>query len=157
MRNETNTDAQLTLVVDCQAARFADLSKPTTELDQLVPALGLKKMYATDGNRSTPLLIDAPLIETSTFRISLPSGTRFAPLFNDVNEQSEFGSYSVTFKRISPTTVEVRREFDIPVQIISQDRFGGFARFARNIDDAEREHLIIQRLGQEQARRSGQN
>ncbi len=157
VQNETNTDSPLVLLVDCQASKFVDLSKPTTELDQLVPSLGLKKMYRTDGNRKTPLLVDTPLVEDSSFRITLPNGTSFLPLFNDANEQNDFGNYSVTFKRISDTTVEVRRAFDIPVQIISQDRFGSFAQFARNVDDAERQHLIVKRSSTQATNHGGQN
>ncbi len=147
VRNESDTDAPLILVLDCRAVHAADFSKPVTELDQLVPALGLKSMYATASLRRTPLLIETPLFETSTFRIHLPESMRFASPAQDMVQANEFGSYSLTFKQAGAQTIEVRRDFNIPVQIVETSRFSYFARFAEDIADAEREHLFLQRSG----------
>jgi tetratricopeptide (TPR) repeat protein len=143
VQNESDTDAPLILTIDCRAAHFADFSKPVSELDQLVPALGLERMYATSLTRRTPLLIDTPLFETTTFRIHLPDGVRFADSVHDVARQTVFGNYSVTFRQSDASTIQVRRQFNIPVQIVEVRQSDAFARFAHDIDDAERQHLTV--------------
>ena len=44
-RNEHDPDRTLELVLHCRAPRYVSLGQGTTEIDQLVPTLGLKKMY----------------------------------------------------------------------------------------------------------------
>ncbi len=156
VQNESDTDAPLILILDCRATHVADFSETPTELDQLVPTLGLKSMYATASLRRTPLLIDTPLFETSTFRLHLPDGMRFTSPPPDMTRTSDFGSYSVTFEQTGAQTIEVRRDFDIPVQIVETDRFSSFGRFAQDIDDAERQHLPLQHSGAPDGARSPQ-
>lgn len=145
VQNESSTDAPLILTLDCHATRFADFSKAMTELNQLVPSLGLKSMYATPSFRKTPLLIDTPLFETTAFRIHLPDSMTFVATPRDLVQQNEFGSYSVSFKSIDASTIEVRRDFNIPVQIVETRQFDSFLRFARDIEEAERQHLTVER------------
>lgn len=148
IRNEFDLDNPLELVVRCRAERFANFSERTADLNQLAPALGLRKMYASIGWRHEPLFIDTPLIETATFRIRLPENMRFSVVPPDMAEQNAFGSYAVTFSSRSPNVVEVRRDFRVPVQVVEPDRFDAFSRFARRIDDAERQRLTVERMDQ---------
>jgi hypothetical protein len=136
VQNENDPNNPLILAVDCRANGFADFS--TGDLGQLVPALGLRSMYATSGGRFTPLYVDTPLIETSTFRIHLPSGMAFANPPRDFSERSDFGSYSVSFRLLGPTSIEVRRDFDVPAQLVEAAKFNSFARFANDVDNSEK-------------------
>ncbi|HYG97882.1 MAG TPA: DUF3857 domain-containing protein [Terriglobales bacterium] len=145
VRNETDSDHPLEIVLTCRAPHFANFSAQTADLDQLVPALGLRKMYVQGGSRRSPLYVDTPLIETATFRVTLPPSMRFAALAGNVTESNDFGSYSVTFRERTENSVEIRREFTIPVQVIQPGRFELFSRFARLIDDAERQRLLVGR------------
>lgn len=153
IENEFDPDRPLTLAVDCRASSFVKFSRNLTELEQLVPALGLKSMYSTMNVRRTPLLIETPLVEVTSFRIHLPRDMNYLPRFKNVEEQSEFGNYSVTVRSIGPGTIELRREFDIPVQIVAPRDFDSFAQFAQKVDDAERQHLIVQRTSAENAQK----
>jgi tetratricopeptide (TPR) repeat protein len=147
VHNEFDPGHALEVVVRCRAPHFADFRGQPADLDQLVPALGLRKMYASAGPRRTPLFVDTPLIETTTFNIRLPENMRFEAIPANMAEQNEFGSYSVTFTRESENAVSVRRDFRVPVQLIRPEEFGAFSRFARRIDDAERQRFTVEQLG----------
>jgi hypothetical protein len=144
-RNEDATQRSLELVVHCSAAKFADMSRGSAELEQLVPTLGLKKMYASSSSRQSPLYVDTPLFETATFRIHLPEGVNVSKLAKDVQVENEFGKYSVTFRQPEAGLIEVRRAFDIPVQVVPPKKFAEFARFAAQIDEAEKQKIGLER------------
>lgn len=143
-RNENSPEKSLELVVHCTAAKFVDLARGAAELEQLVPTLGLKKMYASSGSRQSPLYLDTPLFETATFRIHLPDGVTVARPAKDVAFENEFGKYSVSFRELEAGVLEVRRAFDIPVQIVPARKFAEFARFAAQIDEAERQKIGLE-------------
>ena len=143
-RNEENPERTLELVVHCSVSKFVNLARGTAEIDQLVPALGLKKMYATVATRQFPLFVDTPLLETATFRIHLPNGVTVARPAEDVTVASEFGSYSVTFREPEAGALEVRRTFQVPVQVVRPQQYAEFAKFATKIDEAERQKIGLQ-------------
>lgn len=145
IHNESDPDHQLELTVSCRAPRFINFRQSVADLDQLVPALGLRKLYFAAGPRRAPLYIDTPLIETATFHVHLTGTGRFASIPTGVVERSEYGEYSVAFNQLAPNTIDIRRDFRIPVQVIAAGRFEDFSRFARRIDDAERQRLSVER------------
>jgi hypothetical protein len=149
VRNEFDPDHPLELTVNCRGSHFATFSAPVTDLDQLVPALGLRKMYVTAATRKAPLFVDTPLFETATFHISMPESMRFASLPAPMTEKNEFGSYSVIVTQRLPNLVDVRRDFHVPVQVIPPARFEAFSRFARRIEDAERQRLTAEHVPDE--------
>lgn len=151
-KNENSPEKSLELTVHCSAPKFVNLANGTADLEQLVPTLGLRKMYANSGARQSALYVDTPLFETATFRIHLPEGVSIARRAKDVQVTNEFGKYSVTFREPEPGVLEVRRAFDIPVQIVPAKKFADFARFASQIDEAER-----QKIGLEAERTSATN
>jgi hypothetical protein len=153
VRHEHETDQALEIEFTTQSATFLNVQGRNVDLDQLVPALGLRKMYAVDAPRALPLYIDTPLIERATFRIQLPPDLSVAAIAADLTLQNEFGDYAVTFRAISQNVVEVSRTFRVPVQVISPDHFGAFANFARQIDDAERQRITLTHIPISAARR----
>ena len=130
-------------LLHCRAPQFVNLSGQTADLDQFVPTLGLKKMYATGSERKFPLFVDTPLFETATFRVHLPEGTRMMHLAADAQLRSEFGRYSVSFRQVQPGVVEIRRDFRIPVQVVPEQKIGAFRSFAAQIDNAERQRMTV--------------
>lgn len=146
VRYERDGDHPLEILLHCRATHAINLTtvngQQIAELDQLVPTLGLKKMYAA-GDRKFPLFVDTPLVEVSTFRVHLPEGVQILQLASDARLRSKFGEYSLTFRRDAASVVEVRREFRIPVQVVPINRIASFRRFAQQIDDAERQHSTL--------------
>ncbi len=143
--NERDPDRPLELTLHCRAPRYVDLAQSTADLDQLVPVLGLKKMYATGARRMFPLFIDTPLVESANFRVHLPPGIVVLGGAPGAHLSSAFGSYSLTVRQPSPSTVDVRRSFRIPVQMIAPDRFPQFSAFAARIDEAERQRITLEK------------
>ncbi|MFB3915872.1 MAG: DUF3857 domain-containing protein [Terriglobales bacterium] len=146
VRNELNPDQSLEILLNCRAPHFANFAAGIADMDQLVPALGLRKMYLGADPRRFPLYVDTPLVEKASFRVRLPEGIGVKYKAADVRLRSEFGSYSVEFRQAAPNEIEIRRTFEIPVQMVPPERFSGFSRFARQIDEAERQRLVIGNL-----------
>jgi hypothetical protein len=145
VRNESEPDRPLELTVTCRAPHFVNLSGTSADMEQLVPALGLRKLYANMASRKFPLYIDTPLFETATFRVHLPKQVRVAVRTTDLQLESEFGSYSVRFRQLAPNEFELERGFRIPVQVVSPDKFPAFSRFANRIDEVERQRFVLEK------------
>lgn len=145
IENESDPDRPLLLRFTCRAPRFISFAGSTADLDQIVPALGLRKMYVGLSGRTFPLYLDTPFFERATFRLHLAPGLRLIRLAPDFAVQNEFGSYSVAFRELANGDIEIRRAFDIPVQVVPAARFAAFAHLAERIDDAERQRLLLAR------------
>jgi tetratricopeptide (TPR) repeat protein len=144
VRNEYDLERPLEILLTCRAPHFADLAAGAADIDQLVPALGLRKMYGA-GFRRFPLYIDAPLYETASFRVHLPAHTVVRHHPADVLLKTGFGEYSVTFRQLGDRELEVRRAFRVPVQVVPPEQFPAFSKFSLQIDEAERQRITLQR------------
>ena len=151
VRFEDDLDRPLTLELRCRVPRLIDLARlndsheDTLDIDQFVPALGLKRMYAAAATRKFALAIDVPLFESATFRLHLPATARVAQRARDTILQSAFGDYSLEFRQPDARTLEMHRDFRIPVERIEPAVYPAFARFASQIEDAERQRLSLAR------------
>ena len=112
------------------------------ELDQLVPALGLRGLYAKSATRKFPLLIDAVFFESTVFHLHLPAEFQVRSLPSEFTARNEFGEYSVRFSTMAQQ-INIERDFRIPVQVIAPEKYEEFANFARQIDDAERRRISL--------------
>lgn len=149
LRNEDDPERPFTLAVRCEVARLFDLERlareDTLDIDQLVPTLGLRRMYASAAARRFPLFIDVPLVESASFRVHLPEAVRVAQRARDTRLTSDFGSYAVEFRQADAHTLEVRRSFRIPAQVVAPGAYAAFAHFAARIEEAERQRLALAR------------
>ncbi len=143
-RNENNPDQKLELTLHCRVPRFLNLEQGASDIDQLVPALGLKKMYPGSVRRY-PLYIDTPLIERANFRLRLPAGVKLSRTTASVNLTGAFGSYSFALRQASPELLEIQRVFSIPAQVVQPDQYADFSSFASRIDEAERVRISLQK------------
>lgn len=144
VRNQDNPDQPLELLVDCRAPNFLNVAAGMHNIDQLIPALGLRKMYAGNGARRFPLYIDSPLFESTEFRVQLPPGVHVANLAPSANYNTPFGSYSVSFRLLPDNRVAMSREFHVPVQVITPGAFSEFVQFATQIEDTERQRITLE-------------
>ena len=153
-QHESDASQPLVLELRCRVARVVDLERLQREdaldIDQVVPTLGLKRMYAGAATRHFALLIDAPLYETATFRLHLPAEVNVSHNARSMKLETAFGSYAVDFRQPDAQTLEVRRSFHIPVQVIEPVAYPAFAHFAQQIEDAERERIALARLGSDE-------
>ena len=147
--HEADPEMPLELIFDCRVQGMLTFVDGAAELDQLAPALGLRRMFAAAQDRRSPLYIESPLIETAVFRVHLPAG-HTARLPVSRNFRSEFGEYTVAFREITANKFEVRRVFRVPVQLVSTERYPAFSRFAADTEDAERQRILVTRERKEQ-------
>ncbi|HLY92425.1 MAG TPA: hypothetical protein VKQ89_04120 [Candidatus Angelobacter sp.] len=141
--HEDDPEQPLQLLLHCTVPQFVNRQKGTAEIDQLVPALGLRSLYARVPSRKFPLFIDSLFFESAEFHLHLPAEIQVRSAPADFLEKSEFGEYSVRFVQ-SAQEMEIRREFRIPAQVVPPEKYPTFARFARHIDEAEHQRISLQ-------------
>ncbi|HKD15986.1 MAG TPA: DUF3857 domain-containing protein [Candidatus Angelobacter sp.] len=143
----------LELSFHCQVPQLVNPEGPW-QIDQLVPALGLRDVYAKNATRKFPLYIDSLLFENTTFHLRLAPNLRLRSLPPGFTLRTEFGDYSVRFNSAGQQ-VTIHREFQIPVQIIAPRKYEGFVNFAQQVDDAERGRIVLEAT--KELARSGQS
>lgn len=129
-------EQSLELALHFQVPQFVHSGSPWA-VDEMVPSLGLTDLFVRTVTRKFPLYLDSVLFESATFHLHLSPGLQLRSLPAHFKTQNQFGTYSVEFTG-GGQDVTVHREFQIPVQIISPQRYPQFVQFARQIDDAER-------------------
>ena len=142
--HERDPENPLELEMKIGTSTPSQWSGSNLDLGQIIPALGLGRLYATLPQRQQDLLLDTPLIEDSEFVVHLPSGMEGGHLPKSVNLKSRFGEYSTRFK-IEDRTLKISRSFRIPAQQIAPADYPSFSRFALQIDSAERELVQLRR------------
>jgi len=134
----------LELTLHCRVPQLVNPEGPW-QLDQLVPALGLRDLYAKMATRKFPLYIDSILFENTTFHLRLAANLRLRSLPSGFTLRTEFGDYSVQFSSAGQQ-ITIHREFHIPVQVIAPRKYEGFVNFARQVDDAERGRIVLESI-----------
>jgi hypothetical protein len=141
--HEDSPEQPLEILLHCTVPQFIARQNGTAEFDQLVPALGLRALYAKTPTRKFPLYIDLLFFESTTFHLHLPDGVQVRSLPPNFMEKGEFGEYAARFAQ-SGQQIDIHREFRIPAQVVSPEKYAAFARFARQIDEAERQRISLQ-------------
>jgi len=140
---ENDPELPLELSLHCIVPQFINSPGGVVDLGQLVPSLGLGAQYAKNAERKFPLYIETLFFESTTFHLHLAANMQVRSLPADFIEKSEFGEYAVRFVR-SAGQIEIHREFHVPIQVIAPEKYAAFARFARQIDDAERQRISLE-------------
>ncbi|PYP87291.1 MAG: hypothetical protein DMG65_17565 [Candidatus Angelobacter sp. Gp1-AA117] len=140
--HEDDSGQPLEINVECSVSQLLDVQNGAAELDQLVPALGLRGIYAKSATRKFPLLIDSVFFESTVFHLHLPAELQVRSLPSEFTARNEFGEYSVRFSTTAQQ-INIERDFRIPVQVIAPEKYEAFASFARQIDDAERRRISL--------------
>jgi hypothetical protein len=141
--HEDDPELPLQILLHCTVPQFLARRNGTTEIDQLVPALALRSLYARTPSRKFPLYIESLFFESTVFHLHLPAGVQVRSAPTDFTEKGEFGEYSARFAQ-SARQIDVRREFHIPAQVVAPEKYQAFARFARDIDEAEHQRISLQ-------------
>jgi Domain of Unknown Function with PDB structure (DUF3857) len=141
--HEDDPEQPLEITLHCTVPQFINRQSGALDIGQLVPALGLRALYAKAQARRFPLYIESLFFESATFHLHLPASLQAGTLPGDFTEKNEFGDYSVRFVR-SGQRLDVHREFHVPVQVVAPEKYAAFAQFARRIDDAERQRISLE-------------
>jgi hypothetical protein len=141
--NENDPEQPLKLSLRCTAQQFITRQNGVVEISQLAPALGLATLYAKTPVRKFPLYIDSLYFESTVFHLHLPAGMEARTVPVDFTGKSEFGEYSLWFVR-SPGQVDIHRDFHVPVQVVTPEKYSAFVNFAVQIDEAEQQRISLQ-------------
>jgi cellulose synthase operon protein C len=141
--HEDDPEQPLEISLHCTVPQFINRQSGALDIGQLVPALGLRALYAKAQERKFPLYIESLFFESAVFHLHLPDNIQAGPMPRDFTEKSEFGDYSVRFVR-SARRIDIHRDFHVPVQVIAPEKYAAFAQFARHIDDAERQRIPLE-------------
>ncbi|HET9182584.1 MAG TPA: DUF3857 domain-containing protein [Candidatus Angelobacter sp.] len=134
-------DQALEVTLHCQVPQFINLQAGSREIGQLAPLLRLPPSPAS-GIRRSPLFLNSVLAESTVFHLHLPAGISAGALPRDFAVKSDFGDYAVTYSQ-TDGQINVTRQFDVPVQVVKPGRFTAFLAFARQIEQAERQQIIL--------------
>jgi hypothetical protein len=141
--HENDPEQALKLSLRCTAPQFINRQNGTAEINQLAPTLGLGSLYAKTTARRFPLYIESLFFESTVFHLNLPAGMEVRALPADFAEKTDFGEYALRFVR-STHGVDIHRDFRIPVQVVSPEKYAAFVRFALRIDEAERQRISLE-------------
>jgi uncharacterized protein DUF3858 len=142
--HEDDLEQSLELAVHCAVPQLVNIQNGPIDLDQLVPALGLRALYARAASRKFPLYIDSLYFESAIFHLHLPAGIQVRWLPSEFTAKNEFGEYAFRIN-MANQQITIEREFRIPVQVIPPEKYEAFAAFARQIDEAERRRISLSR------------
>jgi len=141
--HENDPEQPLELTLHCTVSQLLSVSQNgPVDIDQFVPALGLRALYAKSVTRKFPLYIDSVFFESTIFHLHLPSELQVLALPSEFTARNEFGEYSARFSSASQQ-INIQREFRILVQVVPAEKYEAFAGFARQIDEAERRRISL--------------
>ena len=142
VEHENDVNEPLVVRVECEAPAWVVFKAGGVDVDQIAPGLGLRHIYGRQPSRRYPLAVNTLLFETADFRVRLPEGVTFAmPVRRSV--QTEFGDYGLELKQLDSRTWNMRRSFNIRMQVVSPERYDGFNQFAADIESIERRRMSL--------------
>ncbi len=151
--HEDDPEKPLELELSLTASATSRWNGSSLDLGQLVPALGLSRLYATLPERKQDLWLETPLVEDSEFTVHLPSGVEVWRMPEAFTAKTTFGEYHTDF-RLEDGALKIVRSFRIPMQRIAPAQYPEFSKFALQIDNVEREQLELRRVTVAQERPS---
>lgn len=107
----------------------------------LVPSR-LARRWLQTAERQVPLLIDSPEILSQRIAIALPAGRSLRTAAKPISIATEFGTYSWSARNQGGKLV-IEEALSIPQQRVRPDRYAAFAAFARDVDQAQAQELVI--------------
>ena len=140
--HEDDSEQPLELEFNVRAPKFARWNGPELQFEQIVPALGLRRTYATLPERQQPVVLDTPLVESSEFLINVPAGLEAVRTPSSVDLKSEFGEYHSELKT-EGTVLRLTRNFRIPTQVIAPASYHDFSDFALQVDSTEKQMIQL--------------
>ncbi len=141
--NQDDWDRPLALEISCRVENFIRWNKAAVQIEQPIPQLSLRTMYASAPQRTYPMLIEVPLRETAHYVIHLPEEVVLRSLPQDASFTSLFGSFKTSFRLRDAHTLELFRDFDIASQRIAPQQYPEFSAFAAQTEDAERQAIVL--------------
>jgi hypothetical protein len=107
----------------------------------LVPQ-ALSRRWAQRAERTLPLLVDSAEKQTTRSEIALPAGFHLSTPPPPVALRTPFGEFSWNVREERGRVV-VQEAFAMPQQRVSPAQYAQFADFARRVDEAQNQELVL--------------
>ena len=107
----------------------------------LVPSR-LARRWLQTAERQVPLLVDSPEIFTERVSIVLPRGRFLRSAPKPVSIATPFGAYTFRAREESGKLL-IEESLSMPQQRVPPDRYAAFAAFARDVDEAQSQELLV--------------
>ena len=107
----------------------------------LVPSR-LARRWLQTAERQVTLLIDAPELLAQRVSIALPKGSSLKGAPRPVSISTPFGAFSWSARQ-EGGKVLIEESISIPQQRVRPERYAAFAAFARDVDQAQGQELVI--------------
>jgi hypothetical protein len=102
----------------------------------------LARRWLQTAERQVPLLIDSPEILSQRIGIALPAGRSLHTAPKPVSIATAFGKYSWSARQEGGKLL-IEEAMSIPQQRVRPDQYAAFAAFARDVDQAQAQELVI--------------
>jgi len=102
----------------------------------------LSRRWVQTADRTLPLLIDAGDLEKTRVELTLPSGLHLAKPAEPVELQTPFGNFSWS-AREEGGKLYFDEALSMPLQRIAPAQYPAFAAFARAVDEAQSQELLL--------------
>jgi len=138
--NEVGGSATLVYALRVQLARRdgAQLFVPASLLPQR-----LSRRWVEKAERSLPLLIDSSDRQSTRVEIGLPAGKHLRNPPSPVDLRTPFGEFRWSAREEAGQRMVIEESFTMPQQRIAPARYAEFADFARRVDEAQGQELLL--------------
>jgi tetratricopeptide (TPR) repeat protein len=106
----------------------------------------LARRWAAKAERSVVLLVDAPEDVAARYSIALPEGRHLRSALQPVELRTPFGQYKWSAREESGKLI-VEESLSLPQQRVAPAQYPAFAAFARGVDEAQSQELLVAPYG----------
>jgi cellulose synthase operon protein C len=138
---ESDVGGQATLVYGFRAQLARPDGAQLFVPGSLVPSR-LARRWLQTAERQVPLLVDSPEVLSERVRIALPPGKSLRNAPKPVSIATPFGAYTFRAREESGKLV-IEESLSVPQQRVPPERYAAFAAFAREVDDAQSQELLV--------------
>jgi hypothetical protein len=121
---------------------YASADEKGLSIPDPLPALHLAQAYASLKSRKLPLSTGGPVFVDQEIAYALPEGFKVEYAPPNLELRSEFGRYRIE-SSLKGGQLLVRREVEIPYQIVWPDKYPAFAAFLTKIDQTEAGQMVL--------------
>ena len=108
----------------------------------LLPAR-LARRWGGTGERTAPLLVDSPEMMTARESIALPAGRHLRGAPQPLSLSTKFGEYRWSARESPPGALVIEESLNLPQQRVAASDYAAFTAFARGVDDAQSQELLV--------------
>lgn len=139
INNVEARDEPLEFVIDFKRENFARKEGGALVIEMPLFQTGIEQAYATLPERSTPLMLGRPLLESSSLLIDLPDGKKatLRSVKGENTYESPYGTIHREALVAEDGTVRIASDVDVEIARVPQADYPAFQKWARDVAQSE--------------------